>query len=107
MAVAWTPRPSEYTAKVQARSAPPDGRGVHPAARCASNVFALLLEFVAFLASHFQVEHQVLDVEAQLRERFLDQAQNSAAAADGIDHALVGQLKVCPNRIGCVGNTIS
>ena len=37
------------------------------------SVFKLLFEFVAFLACHFQVEHQVLDVESQLRQGFLDE----------------------------------
>jgi len=38
------------------------------------------LVLVAFAAGRFQVEHQVLHIESQLSERFLDKLQDLAAA---------------------------
>jgi hypothetical protein len=39
----------------------------------ASAVFQLLLQFVPLLPGDFQIEHQVFDVQAQLRQGFLDE----------------------------------
>ena len=45
-----------------------------------SSVFELLLEFVSFLTGDFEIEHQVLDVEAKLGQRLLHKCQDAAAA---------------------------
>ena len=65
-----------------------------------STVFELLLEFVSFLAGDFEVEHQVLDVESQLRERLLHEGQDAAAAAHGINDTMISQLQFSSCRIG-------
>ena len=64
------------------------------------SVFKLLFEFVAFLTRHFQVEHQVLDVESQLRQGLLDQRENPATAANRIDDALMCLHQLGPGWIG-------
>ena len=45
----------------------------HRVDQCRLTVFELLLQFIPFLACHFQVKHQVLDVQAKLRQGFLNQ----------------------------------
>lgn len=53
-------------------------------------VFHLLAERIPFGTGRFQIEHQVLDVEPQLREGFLHESQNPSPAANRIHDLLVG-----------------
>ena len=57
-----------------------------------STVFELLLEFVSFLTGDFEIEHQVLDVEAKLGQRLLHKCQDAAAATHRIEDTLVCHL---------------
>lgn len=56
-----------------------------------SAFFALnsFLEFVTFATRHFKIEHQILDIETQLRKRLLDKTENPASSEDGFGHAIV------------------
>ena len=63
-------------------------------------VFELLLEFVSFLTGDFEVEHQVFDVESQLRKRLLHERQDAASATHRIKDTMVRQLHFRPSWIG-------
>jgi len=54
----------------------------------------LLAEFVSLFTSHFQVEHQILDVESQLSECFLDKGQDSSSPFHGIDDSRINRFHV-------------
>ena len=47
-----------------------------------------VLVFVAFPTSRFQVEHQVLHIQSQLTEGFLDQVQYASASFGVLDNAI-------------------
>jgi hypothetical protein len=47
-------------------------------------------EFIPLLAGHVEVEHQVFDVETQLREGILNENQEAAPAMDAVD-----DLRIC------------
>ena len=52
-----------------------------------------LAEFVPFLAGHIEIEHQIFDVEPQLRQGLLDQGKNAPATADGINDTHIGRFQ--------------
>lgn len=64
----------------------------------------LLAEFIPFLTSDFQVEHQVLDVQSQLRQGLLHQPENSPTATDGIDDFDVSVFEISVPRTCQLGN---
>jgi hypothetical protein len=51
-------------------------------------------QFVALLAGRIEIEHQVLDVEPQLRESFLNECQEPAATMNAVDHLDVGRFHI-------------
>src|SRR6056297_2691211 len=46
------------------------------------------LQFVSFATRHFQVEHQVLNVQPQLRKGFLNEAQDATTTQNRFGHAV-------------------
>ena len=66
--------------------------------RSQSPVFQLLAQFVSFPAGHIQVEHQVLDIQTQLRQGFLNEQQDTTTTLDGIDDLLKGDFQFQPVR---------
>ncbi|MEX0716190.1 MAG: hypothetical protein WD066_06380 [Planctomycetaceae bacterium] len=58
-----------------------------------SAIFQVVPQLVSFLPGDFEVEHQVFDVEAQLRQGFLNQGQNPSPPPHGVDHPLIGRLQ--------------
>lgn len=55
------------------------------------------LESVALAFRHFEVEHQILDIEPKLREGFLNQREDPSAAADGIDDPIERVVEFRPD----------
>ena len=51
---------------------------------------------VAFAAGGFEVEHQVLHVQAKLAEGFLDEVEDAAAAFGTVDHAVEDRMQSMP-----------
>lgn len=64
-------------------------------------------KFVALLARHLEVEHQVFDVEPQLREGFLNEFKNSAPAADAVDDLRIGLFELAILRFGESGDALA
>jgi hypothetical protein len=59
-----------------------------------SIVGELVAESVSFAAGDFQIEHQILDVEPQLREGVLNEGENPAASEDRLDNLTVEGIQV-------------
>lgn len=58
------------------------------AARDTLKTAQLLFQFITFFASRFQVEHQVFDVQSQLRERFLNEHKDTVSASNRLNDLL-------------------
>jgi len=56
--------------------------------------FELLSEFVPLAARGVEVEHQVLDVQPQLRESLLNESQNPASTTNRIDDSIVRNFQI-------------
>ena len=56
----------------------------------AFTLFELGFEFVAFFPGGIEVEHQILDIEPQLREGVLNEDENPLTALEAVDDLGIG-----------------
>jgi hypothetical protein len=53
----------------------------------------LFTQFIPLALRDVEIEHHVLDVEAKLRQRFLNERQNASPTPHAIDHAIEGRFE--------------